>query len=74
MHPCRAIEPFKVKKDGYYDPTSLEIDQNLDKNKVLDDYFLKIEEMLSNDSNGKFKMIGECGLDYDRFEFADKET
>ena len=45
----------------------------MDKSKVLDEYFLKIEEMLKG-SNGKYKMIGECGLDYDRFEFADKET
>ena len=39
----------------------------------LDDYFNKIREILKTD-NHKYIAIGECGLDYDRFQFADKET
>jgi Tat protein secretion system quality control protein TatD with DNase activity len=41
----------------------------------LQSYFAKIEEMLNSfEHKHKFVAIGECGLDYDRFEYADKET
>ena len=41
----------------------------------MSDYFTKIEEILETSSRrDKFIAIGECGLDYDRFEYADKET
>ena len=41
----------------------------------LDRYINRIDEILSNcERKDKFIAIGECGLDYDRFEYADKET
>ena len=41
---------------------------------MLDQYIAKIDEMLgSMDQKQKFVAVGECGLDYDRFEYAGKE-
>lgn len=62
VHPCRAKEPFK--------DSALTDDQA-----KLDSYFMRIRDILQS-ADGKHKMvaIGECGLDYDRFEYADKET
>jgi len=35
----------------------------------------KIEETIASyEHKGKLKLIGECGLDYDRLEMADKES
>ena len=63
VHPCRANEPFKDIKDGE------------SKAEYLQKYIQKIEEILeSSIKKEKFVAIGECGLDYDRFEYADKET
>lgn len=62
VHPCRANEPFKHSK-------------NEDPQKVLTKYFDDIRNILRNSEHkGKFVAIGECGLDYDRFDYADKET
>lgn len=42
---------------------------------LLRDYIRRIDEMLTTkDKKDKFIAIGECGLDYDRFEYADKEA
>mmetsp|Transcript_1498 Transcript_1498/g.2642 ORF Transcript_1498/g.2642 Transcript_1498/m.2642 type:complete len:216 (+) Transcript_1498:412-1059(+) len=42
---------------------------------ALDSYMDKIREILrSYERKDKFVMIGECGLDYDRLNYADKET
>lgn len=42
---------------------------------MLREYIAKIDEMLTaKERKDKFIAIGECGLDYDRFEYADKET
>lgn len=42
---------------------------------LLRDYIRLIDEMLNTkERKDKFIAIGECGLDYDRFEYADKET
>ena len=41
----------------------------------MNEYFEKIRKILQeNKANNKFVAVGECGLDYDRFEYADKET
>ena len=59
VHPCRATEPFKG--DG-------------SEEEKLDAYFDRIRDILkTTDQKEKFVAIGECGLDYDRFEYADKE-
>jgi Tat protein secretion system quality control protein TatD with DNase activity len=44
------------------------------KQALLADYITKIDELISSsDRKDKFVAIGECGLDYDRFEYANKE-
>jgi TatD DNase family protein len=68
VHPCRAMEPFKGYKTKFEDMSAEERD------KILADYFNKIDEMLTNAKPGKYLMVGECGLDYDRFNFAGKEA
>ena len=63
IHPCRATEPFKDLKDGE------------SRESALQKYIERIDDMLTTVSRkDKFVAIGECGLDYDRFEYADKET
>lgn len=45
------------------------------KQEMLGTYINKIDEILSTSSQKeKFIAIGECGLDYDRLEYADKDT
>ena len=39
---------------------------------MLDEYFVQIDQFIEQATPGKIIAIGECGLDYDRFEFADK--
>ena len=60
VHPCRANEVFKGGEVSDAQQKS---------------YFDKIKETL--DTCGKPEKviaIGECGLDYDRLDYADKET
>ena len=66
IHPCRANEPFlSLPKEA-----TLE-----EKQKALTEYYAKMEEMIQTvEKKEKFIAIGECGLDYDRFDYADKET
>ena len=42
----------------------------------MEEYYLKIEDTIDTYFTDKSKLvaIGECGLDYDRFNYADKET
>ena len=39
---------------------------------MLEEYFVQIDQFIENATPGKIIAIGECGLDYDRYEFADK--
>ena len=42
---------------------------------VVSRYIQKLDRMIEKaPRKDKFKAIGECGLDYDRLEFADKES
>jgi len=70
VHPCRAQEPFKdYQNDLAQDPVELPAKE------IVERYIGKIDKMLSTaERKDKFVAIGECGLDYDRFEYADKET
>lgn len=70
IHPCRALEPFHaIGKRAAIEAAPAELKQ-----KHLDDYIAKIDELLSNsERKDKFVAIGECGLDYDRFEYASKQ-
>ena len=40
----------------------------------MKEYFNDIREILKSAPINKIIAIGECGLDYDRIEYADKET
>ncbi len=63
VHPCRSSEPFKKMSAG------------VTREEALSEYMHKIDEIIStSERKDKFRLIGECGLDYDRFEYADKET
>lgn len=43
------------------------------KQTLVADYISKIDELIStSERKDKFVAIGECGLDYDRFEYANK--
>ena len=64
VHPCRAKEPFMLADGG------LDIS-----NERLSTYVKQIEETIETAAQkDKYVAIGECGLDYDRFDYADKET
>lgn len=67
MHPCRATEPYKgLATDA---PPTEEA-----KDAALKEYFEKMRAILLDQKNReKMVAIGECGLDYDRFEYAGKE-
>lgn len=66
IHPCRATEPFKdMDKEATKEQ----------KEEALAKYIDRIDDMLNTATHkNKFIAIGECGLDYDRFEYADQET
>ena len=63
IHPCRATEPYKGQGELTYDQ----------KKAAVDEYIKQIDTLIS-EGKDKFVMVGECGLDYDRFEYADKES
>ena len=69
IHPCRSLEPFKgIGKRDEIEEASLEVKQ-----KLLAEYIAKIDKMLGkSEHKSKFIAVGECGLDYDRFEYAGK--
>ena len=67
IHPCRAIEPYKA---AGLDFNTLSESQ---RNEVLTRYLDQIEKLLV-EGKDKFVMVGECGLDYDRLEYASKEA
>ena len=72
IHPCRALEPYKSHmKPGDVQDGSV-IEAGLRKN-LLDKYYEQLDEFIGRSASlGKIVAIGECGLDYDRFEYADK--
>lgn len=75
IHPCRALEPYKShmpqgKDDDTQDGTVIEAGL---RNELLDKYFQQLDDFIGRSAAlGKIVAIGECGLDYDRFEYADK--
>lgn len=70
IHPCRALEPYKERlSENSKDGTELPIEE---RRTMLEDYFTRIDQFIEQAPPGKILMIGECGLDYDRFEYADK--
>lgn len=77
VHPCRALEPFNDYKKDLEEAAKKGIDMNADlsREEIVARYINKIDELLlTTERRDKFIAIGECGLDYDRFEYADKET
>lgn len=70
IHPCRALDPYKDRlSENCKDGTELPIE---DRRTLLEEYFCRIDKFITDAPPGKIVMIGECGLDYDRFEFADR--
>ena len=70
VHPCRALEPYKARlPEGAKDGTVIEAEE---RKTMLEAYFEQIDQFIASAPTGKIVAIGECGLDYDRFEFADK--
>ena len=41
---------------------------------TVEEYFANLENIIKKSQKNKLIAIGECGLDYDRFSLADKET
>ncbi len=73
VHPCRAREPFidndKLIEEGKADMLDLSADE------IISRYLKKMEHFYEQSAHKeRYIAIGECGLDYDRFEYADKET
>ena len=62
IHPCRATEPYKKLKEPEQ------------RQQALESYFKEIQSFIEQSQPGKIIAIGECGLDYDRLEYADKES
>ena len=48
--------------------------QHIQEHKTLEEYFASIEKIIQAATKGKLVAVGECGLDYDRFTYADKES
>ena len=70
IHPCRALEPFRSEISAdCKDASEL---SGSDRSRLLSDYLAAIEDLIKEAPKNKIVMIGECGLDYDRLEFADK--
>ena len=70
VHPCRAREP-EIEYQKEIEKGAPE----LSKDEVVQLYLTKMEEFYDQCAKkNKYVAIGECGLDYDRFEYADKET
>lgn len=69
VHPCRANDPFSYRFDGG------EGEDKRTEQERIDEYFSEVRKILAeNPHKEKIVAIGECGLDYDRFEWADKDT
>ena len=73
IHPCRALEPH-LKALGEGKHTNADKLSMKKKQQLLGAYFEEIEKILASAEPGKFVAIGECGLDYDRYEYADKAS
>jgi len=48
--------------------------QHILEKKKFEEYFAEIEKIIQSAEKGKIVAVGECGLDYDRFSYADKEA
>jgi len=42
--------------------------------KTYEEYFAELEKLIENANKEKLVAVGECGLDYDKFSYADKES
>ena len=72
LGPCRCLNPLRSKigmncSDGTEKTTTVEREM------LYDTYFKSLEQIIETAPPGKVVAIGNCGFDFRRLDFADKQ-